>query len=262
MTAMKPFQALDTSEMERLFAAIESSLEIRKRFQFYLWAQGALQGCIPHETLLCAHGDIARMRMRHESFSSGLFEAQIEREVGDPANGLLARMVDGWLRRGGLPQVGGVQTASLEGLAAPARSRGYDVGDVLGHGPREVRGEFGSFFLFVRMPRPAGQRETYLLELLMPYMHMALYRMLSGEGAVENERPPGKSLLSLREIEVLQWIKQGKTNDEIGQILGICAPTVKNHVQKILRKLKVSNRAQAVGRSESLRLLPPGEFDS
>jgi DNA-binding CsgD family transcriptional regulator len=84
---------------------------------------------------------------------------------------------------------------------------------------------------------------------------------LSGEGSVKKDRPPGKSLLSLREIEVLQWIKQGKTNDEISQILGISPPTVKNHVQKILRKLKVSNRAQAVGRSESLRLLPPGDFE-
>jgi transcriptional regulator EpsA len=258
---MKPFLALDPSEMERLVAAIESSLEIRKRFQFYLWAQGALQGCIPHETLLCAHGDMARMRMRHESFSSGLFDAQIEREVGDPANGLLARMVDGWLRRGGLPQVGSAQTAPPEGLAVPTRSRGYDAGDVLGHGPSEIRGEFGSFFLFIRMPRPAGPRETYLLELLMPFMHMALYRMLSGEGSVKKDRPPGKSLLSLREIEVLQWIKQGKTNDEISQILGIRPPTVKNHVQKILRKLKVSNRAQAVGRGENMRLLLPGEFD-
>lgn len=258
--AMKSFQSLDGNELERLFVAIEGSLEIRKRFQFYLWAQGALQGCIPHETLLCAHGDIARLRMRHESFSSGLFDAQVEREVGDPANGLLARMVDGWLRRGGVPQVGGAYKAPDNGQVAPAGSRGYDFGEMLGHGPSEVRGEFGSFFLFLRMARPPGPREAYLLELLMPFMHMALYRMLSGEGTVKEERLPGKSLLSRREIEVLQWVKQGKTNDEISQLLGISPPTVKNHVQKILRKLKVSNRAHAVGRGESLRLLPPGDF--
>jgi len=258
---MKPFQSLDGSELERLFVAIEGSLEIRKRFQFYLWAQGALQGCIPHETLLCAHGDIARLRMRHESFSSGLFDAQVEREVGDPANGLLTRMVDAWLRRGGVPQVGAAHQGAGDGPVATATPPAYDFGAVLGHGPSEVRGEFGSFFLFLRMARPPGPREAYMLELLMPFMHMALYRMLSGEATVKEERPPGKSLLSRREIEVLQWVKQGKTNDEISQILGISPPTVKNHVQKILRKLKVSNRAQAVGRSESLRLLPPGDFE-
>ena len=93
----------------------------------------------------------------------------------------------------------------------------------------------------------------------MPYLHMALYRMLANESG---GKPPGaatKGLLSLREIQVLQWVKNGKTNEEIGQILGISPPTVKNHMQKILRKLNVSNRAQAVGKGVALRLLPPGD---
>jgi DNA-binding CsgD family transcriptional regulator len=59
----------------------------------------------------------------------------------------------------------------------------------------------------------------------------------------------------------LHWVKNGKTNNEIGQILGISAPTVKNHVQNIMRKLNVNNRAQAVGKSAVLRLLAPGESD-
>lgn len=52
--------------------------------------------------------------------------------------------------------------------------------------------------------------------------------------------------LSLREQEVLRWLCQGKTNWEIGQILGISALTVKNHVRSILKKLNVGNRTQAV----------------
>jgi DNA-binding CsgD family transcriptional regulator len=55
--------------------------------------------------------------------------------------------------------------------------------------------------------------------------------------------------LSERERQVLQWVRQGKTNHEIGQILSISPLTVKNHVQKILRKLNVSNRAQAAARA-------------
>ena len=53
-------------------------------------------------------------------------------------------------------------------------------------------------------------------------------------------------LLSIREREVLQWIASGKTNDEIGGILGLSIYIIKNNVQRIFRKLNVSNRAQAV----------------
>ncbi len=247
---MKEFAGLNGHDIEQLIVTIETSLRINKRFQFYLWAQGALQSFIPHETLLCAHGDISRMRFRHETFSSALSDSQLEREVGDPVSGLLPRVLDGWLRKGCVPQLLG---------PAGAGHKGHDFGYLAAHGPSEIKGEFGSFFVFVRLPGRPAAREGYLLDLLMPYLHMALYRMLASESGARAARPRVKGLLSARETEVLQWVKNGKTNDEIGQILGISATTAKNHIQKILRKLNVSNRAQAVGRGVALHLLPPGE---
>lgn len=53
-------------------------------------------------------------------------------------------------------------------------------------------------------------------------------------------------VLTPREQEIVEWIKNGKTNYEISKILGVAVPTVKNHVQKILMKLQVSNRTQAI----------------
>jgi len=43
--------------------------------------------------------------------------------------------------------------------------------------------------------------------------------------------------LSGRETEVLRWLCSGKSNWEIGKILGLSQYTVKNHVSKILKKL-------------------------
>lgn len=51
--------------------------------------------------------------------------------------------------------------------------------------------------------------------------------------------------LSLRERQVLLEIRRGKTNREIATTLGISRTTVNKHVQKILLKLRVHNRAQA-----------------
>ncbi len=52
--------------------------------------------------------------------------------------------------------------------------------------------------------------------------------------------------LSERECEVLRLITQGKSNHEIATMLGIAEGTVKFHLNKILPKLGVSNRTQAV----------------
>ncbi len=65
----------------------------------------------------------------------------------------------------------------------------------------------------------------------------------------------GRDILTQREQEVLRWVYLGKSNLEIGMILGISPLTVKNHVQEILRRLDVQNRAQAVGKAFKLHIL-------
>jgi transcriptional regulator EpsA len=242
---MNDFAGLNAKEMEHLLFTIETSLKINKRFQFFLWAQGSLQGFIPHETLLCAYGDIARLNYRYESFSRGTLSPAAEHALGDPMTGLTPRIVEEWLHGGCEPRLFGHPGAEF---ARPG------FGNVAAHGAKEMQGEFGSFFLFLQMPEPPSARAVYLLELFMPYLHMALHRMLANEASEAGGNVAPESLLSRREIQVLQWVKDGKTNQEIGQILAISPLTVKNHVQKILRKLKVSNRAQAVGKGAASRL--------
>jgi len=51
--------------------------------------------------------------------------------------------------------------------------------------------------------------------------------------------------LTRRENEVLFQLALGLTNQEIAQELDICCETVKEHVQHILRKIRVADRTQA-----------------
>lgn len=52
--------------------------------------------------------------------------------------------------------------------------------------------------------------------------------------------------LTPREAEVLFWVSEGKTNAEIGVILNSSRRTVEKHLERILVKLKVENRAAAI----------------
>ncbi len=49
----------------------------------------------------------------------------------------------------------------------------------------------------------------------------------------------------MRESEVLLWIAKGKSNRDIGDILGLSARTVNKHLEQIYVKLGVENRASA-----------------
>ena len=51
--------------------------------------------------------------------------------------------------------------------------------------------------------------------------------------------------LTMRESEVLVWIAKGKSNRDIGEILGLSARTVNKHLEQIYVKLGVENRASA-----------------
>lgn len=55
--------------------------------------------------------------------------------------------------------------------------------------------------------------------------------------------------LTPREAEILFWIAHGKTNGEIGIILGLAPNTVKKHVQNLLPKLGVETRIAAALRA-------------
>jgi LuxR family maltose regulon positive regulatory protein len=61
--------------------------------------------------------------------------------------------------------------------------------------------------------------------------------------------------LSERELQVLQLLAQGRSNQEIGQALVIALDTVKRHVSHIFAKLGVNNRVQAVRQARELSLL-------
>ena len=54
--------------------------------------------------------------------------------------------------------------------------------------------------------------------------------------------------LSLREREILHWVREGKRNSEIAQILNISAHTVRHHLESVFGKLGVETRTAAIVR--------------
>ena len=80
--------------------------------------------------------------------------------------------------------------------------------------------------------------------------HEAFTRVLARTHA-----PNRQVKLTKREIEVLQWAAEGKTNEDIATILAIKGRTVKFHIENAVMKLGTSNRIAGVTRALMMGLL-------
>ena len=69
-----------------------------------------------------------------------------------------------------------------------------------------------------------------------------LLRRLVLDARLEAER----SNLTLREVQILEFLAEGKSNKEIAGFLSISDETVKTHLKRLYEKLGASDRAQAV----------------
>lgn len=247
---------LNSRELEHYLFVVESSLQVRKSHQFFLWAQGQLQSLLPHEILFCVHGDLQRRDYTVSRFTGAPFPDDQFARIRHPEQGLIAKVIQVWKKNWEEPCC--VSQSGQVGLYPQVELLLAEHGlrNLACHGMRNVSGGATSCFIFARLPHPPGPRQCYLLELLLPHLHAAYVRTIIDERR-ELRLPTAQCALTAREIEILRWVSEGKSNHQIGDTLRISPLTVKNHIQNILKKLEVQNRAQAVSRAIAARLITP-----
>lgn len=122
------------------------------------------------------------------------------------------------------------------------------------HAQLDLVGSRAIAFCLGDVPTASSTSVARDLKTLTPYLYAFAVRAIRVNADVRRQRMR-RERLTPRQMEVLRWLCQGKTNDEIPAILGISVFTVKNHVQRILVKLDASNRVQAASRASSAGLL-------
>lgn len=248
---------LTERETEYLFRIIDSSTAIFRRHQFFLWAQGEVQSLLPHGMLICIFDEGSGQAVSIERFSRTDIDETEFSELCRPDGGIIFRAMSAWSAGRNQPFLlcpNNQRALAYKRFAIDLRRDNLER--IAAHGMFDVNGRTSSFFTFTQISNALTERHAYFLELLMPHMHMALVRMLFHErhlkhGVLGERR--GK-LITDRETEILRYVQSGKSNEEIANLLNISPLTVKNHVQKILRKLDVNNRAHAVAKAMALKI--------
>lgn len=245
---------LDALDFESLVLNLDASLRVHTRAHFFNWTQGLLQSLIRHNVLICALCSGDSLSFRVDGFSTLVPDAAIFGRLLLRDASVAPRLIKAWKEHQFLPlicEAGG----PLAGGAFARELERVGTTQVVIHGSPDVDGKASSFFVFACEPQVVTPRQLYLLQLVVPFLHAAWVRSQIHERTEGASLAPAGAVLTAREVEILKWIYLGKSNSEVGTILKISPLTVKNHVQKILRKLDVVNRAQAVGKALDARIL-------
>ena len=246
---------LDKVEMTHFVEILNESLKVRSHFEFLLWSQGSLQQFLPHDIMIAAWGDFSLGLIYFDIVSAipGIRTTHIQNTNLTP---MLKRLFNRWNDHSRTPfklsmDQGIFQENELDGSELDDNLK--NMKSALVHAIKDVRGRHDCLYVLMSSSTQTPASARTMLAAFLPYIDSSLRQLdhlpeQAPAAPEEDVVEDGTSALSGREIEIMEWVRNGKTNYEIGMILDISAFTVKNHLQRIFRKLDVMNRAQAVAK--------------
>lgn len=256
-------QSTEPEQSECLLRIIEAAPQVRRRHQFFMWSQGDLQRWLPHKVSVCGSYDREQRDVIFDIFNSIPVPSEVMDELKDARSEIMLTALTAWKRSRQQPcRLDLSELESQNPVWGTLTQLGYH--QLLVHGvSRPGRpDELESFFLFAQPSSDYSDEAVSALEMLLPCVHLTYQRVCVTERQMMPVRTPMHPTMAApyqratpiteREREILLWVRDGLSNQQISEKLGISALTVKNHVQKILRKLGAANRAQAVAKAMTM----------
>jgi transcriptional regulator EpsA len=256
----KGFQ-LTADESVRFMRIASECGQIRRHYDIYRWLGGEVQHFLPHEILLSAWGDFETWNVQLD-LASGMPGVRTAQLAHCRVDGLVREAYARWLEARRQPvtlKAGDLESGRL--CHCPIHTGMRAMRSVLVHGVHDKRSGHDSLFIaFTAGSFTRGGSMARFVSLLDPLVAQidAAFRRFPSLPVAAARTGPGQSTnvldLSAREQEVLESMCRGRTNLDIAAALDISPFTVKNHVQRIFRKIGVTNRTQAAARyAEALR---------
>ncbi len=260
---MGPYSSPADDESANFLDLISQSVSIRRHIDLLRWLQSDVQQFLPHDILLTGWGDFEQGSLQHDILSElpGVRSYAIG---SDSLPFLLGKFHDCWTAASRNPCIVNFRDFEyLLGSSSLAGSLGSalrTMRSVLIHGIRDERSSHDCLYIFLSEDEIPHAAAGTSLNVLLPYIDTALRQVKHLPQQERHSSAPPQNThedvfgLSERESEIMAWVAMGKTNSEIGTILNISGFTVKNHMQRIFKKLNVYSRAQAVSKVINVNL--------
>lgn len=256
--------SLSPEDLNLYHGVVSRSVEVRNHLDALMWLQGDMQRFLPHDILVAAWGDFHAGAVQHDVISP---LAGVRSTTTNPVTitPLLVGLFRRWESLGKKPLGINAGDAGFlledNDLQCALGSALLHMRSAMVHGICDERGSHDCLYVTFSRRETVEKSSRSAMDMVLPYIDIALRQVehlphqstvpVIGRQAAEDASAQEELDLSDRELQILRWVAMGKTNSEIGMILDISAFTVKNHLQRVFKKLNVTNRAQAVGKFQA-----------
>ena len=251
---------LNGEDYKRFGELVNEVLEVRDVAGLRRWLENSLKPFIPHDLMVVAWGDF-HLSVIHSDVFVGTNGSSLPEPFKASLTPLLVGLFGRWTANGRKPfalNIGATDPSSaFWGATTLPIVELSDQKSCMVHGVSDQRGKHDYLYVFFSEHPKRRRDETNAIKVLLPYLDVA-FRQVSPPEPPKLETPSGKVDIPLeadildatqlvrREIEIMQLVAQGNSNEDISNALDISSFTLKNHMQKIFMKLDVFNRAQAI----------------
>jgi DNA-binding CsgD family transcriptional regulator len=129
-------------------------------------------------------------------------------------------------------------------------------GDLVGVPVISNGAPIGAFAFLCNRRNDWNLRNTALLDGLSAAISLWMSHPQSGLSEVSLSTDFAQLALTLRQIEILKLVQLGKSNASISVHLGFSESTIKQELQRVMKRLRVHTREQAVERCLEMQLIP------
>lgn len=261
-----PLYLLPVDNVRKYHRIIVDSINIKTHFEVLCWLQGGMQEFLSHEIMISAWGNFETGVVRNDILSPIPSVRSIDSDE-KTITPFLLELFNCWNSFGNKPYAMNVGESGFQiidnGNKTEIRKYLKKMRSVLVHGIKDQRGSYDTLYVIFSSTKYYNETDRATMSYILPNIDCALrqvkhlphqaHEKLEVISTELDKASQDNHGLSVREVEVMAWVRLGKTNSEIGSILNISGFTVKNHMCRVFKKLVVSNRAQAVGRFNEIR---------
>lgn len=219
--------------------------EVRTVSDFKRWAKKSIRPILPHESLICGLGHLHAGGVSLDCLVTIDFPVEHIQAIRNSAGAIDTPVLRRWLE---------TQEPVYFDAASPWPDtpevwlnsfRHHRLQNVLAHAMYDRNRCVGTYHSVYRIPKRPDARYVDTLRRVVPTLHELLCRVVGTHDA-GHRFSMRFAALTVRERDVVRWLRFGKTNGEIARLTAMSESTVKHHLTRIYEKLEVETRSQLV----------------